>query len=935
MPDTSVSPTSSVDISDTTSPTNQPTTGAFAQGVSNPPDDPILANNDDSSGLAPQSGPAQNTPQPGTRQGQPQQGPQGPQGSQSPQTQQPKLSAKIPNQPVQGAPAADMSQHPSVQKAGVLHTIAQTLAGGPRYKESIDVNTGQMVRTPVPLSKSDIGMAIAMEAISGALSGLSVRPGPGNLGRAAGAGFEQEQAQQKQAQQTQDQQANADYARHAQVLETNLRLHQNAVTAGRANLETNESYVSQFKPLADQIQKNHPEIVKGLVDESDLSKYHVTKDSAIPYSVTKRLDPKTGQQVVDQYGEPQWDVQYLVIDPSFKADDFLSPQDRAEAAKFRLPGFADSNGKPSNLPQSLPMRLSMAMNYKSRIASLRLAENDINNYYGKLNKSVENGNVPMTAPVMGNEVIQTAVDNAANKYGVPVALARAVAMQESGGNPNVVSPKGAQGVMQLMPDTAKMLGITDPHNTMQNIDGGVRYLGQLLKQFNGNTKLALAAYNAGPGKVTKVGDIPNYPETQKYVSAILKSIGMGSQQGPQAGDKETYKPVDLVEAVRQDPTLVDALEKFQPILNATQQNYAKAIGQLGTKDPQAAGKILALYGGTSLVNHYDQQQILAQDAAKKHTEDAELLNRQSQDREAKNAEHAGEEDTAARAIAGDPKDPGSGDMVSMADVFSMRTDQRGRVFQLAKLYNPNFSPKNAELKYQTWEDFATDKGKASQQVKSFNTLFDHIGGALDAVNNLHSTRYGQAINEPINKFKKDYAGDPNLTNLIAAIEPVKSEFMTFLSNNHALTDHDKNVGDDILNWNMSPAQLAGNLNEFAKTAAYRLVETNNQFKRVFGTNAPGLVSGDAVNTIRRMPQIADIIGNMDTGGTFLGSSTGRGTLGQTVNQAIGRQPHVVPGQRQGEIPVMQNGQVVGFTMPGKHGMRPISQQQQQQQQSGQ
>jgi soluble lytic murein transglycosylase-like protein len=119
---------------------------------------------------------------------------------------------------------------------------------------------------------------------------------------------------------------------------------------------------------------------------------------------------------------------------------------------------------------------------------------------------------------------------AAAKYGVPPALAIAVANEESGGNQFnseggvLTSSAGALGVMQLMPATAAGLGV-DPTDTAQNVDGGVRYLSQLLNQFDGNQQLALAAYNWGPGNVSNNG-LDNWPtETANYVSSILTAIG--------------------------------------------------------------------------------------------------------------------------------------------------------------------------------------------------------------------------------------------------------------------------------------------------------------------------------------------------------------------------------------------------------------------------
>ena len=106
------------------------------------------------------------------------------------------------------------------------------------------------------------------------------------------------------------------------------------------------------------------------------------------------------------------------------------------------------------------------------------------------------------------------------EFGVDSALLRAVIHAESAFNPLAISNKGAQGLMQLMPGTAGDLGVTDAFDVAQNIRGGARYLSQLLRAFNGDTRLATAAYNAGPGAVQKYGGVPPYDETQVYVQRV-------------------------------------------------------------------------------------------------------------------------------------------------------------------------------------------------------------------------------------------------------------------------------------------------------------------------------------------------------------------------------------------------------------------------------
>lgn len=112
-------------------------------------------------------------------------------------------------------------------------------------------------------------------------------------------------------------------------------------------------------------------------------------------------------------------------------------------------------------------------------------------------------------------------EEAAATYNVDVNLLKAIARAESNYNPNATSSAGAMGVMQLMPSTAKSLGITDAYNAHDNIMGGAKVISQHLSRYNGDISLALAAYNAGSGNVEKYGGIPPFTETQNYVKKVL------------------------------------------------------------------------------------------------------------------------------------------------------------------------------------------------------------------------------------------------------------------------------------------------------------------------------------------------------------------------------------------------------------------------------
>lgn len=129
-------------------------------------------------------------------------------------------------------------------------------------------------------------------------------------------------------------------------------------------------------------------------------------------------------------------------------------------------------------------------------------------------------NINWGAIALNTDAYRDEVANAAKTYGVDASLLRAMIHAESAFKRYAVSDKGAQGLMQLMPGTAADLGVGDPFDVAQNIDGGAAYLAALLKQFNGDEKLATAAYNAGPQNVTKYKGVPPFDETRVYVQRV-------------------------------------------------------------------------------------------------------------------------------------------------------------------------------------------------------------------------------------------------------------------------------------------------------------------------------------------------------------------------------------------------------------------------------
>jgi len=134
------------------------------------------------------------------------------------------------------------------------------------------------------------------------------------------------------------------------------------------------------------------------------------------------------------------------------------------------------------------------------------------------------------------------IEDASLRYGVPVRLVSAVIRAESGFNPRAVSRKGAQGLMQLMPTTASMLGVRNSFDPGQNIDGGVRHLRGLIDRFPQSLSLAIAAYNAGERAVVQYGGIPPYPETQDYVTKVIRFYS-GTGEGGTTPATRVYQTV--------------------------------------------------------------------------------------------------------------------------------------------------------------------------------------------------------------------------------------------------------------------------------------------------------------------------------------------------------------------------------------------------------
>jgi soluble lytic murein transglycosylase-like protein len=181
----------------------------------------------------------------------------------------------------------------------------------------------------------------------------------------------------------------------------------------------------------------------------------------------------------------------------------------------------------------------------ANIRAARSAAAEVSHYLGAQPAESEPFTNLVRGPAFSAQDIDAAIDQAASRHNVDPNLVRAVIKVESNFNPNAVSRKGAMGLMQLMPQTARQLNVANPFDPQQNVDAGVRHLKHLMENYGGDVKLTLAAYNAGQGAVARSAGVPHFAETRNYVKRITQLYYGGSDPGTRFLQNPMHDPIHV------------------------------------------------------------------------------------------------------------------------------------------------------------------------------------------------------------------------------------------------------------------------------------------------------------------------------------------------------------------------------------------------------
>lgn len=805
--------------------------------------------------------------------GQPQNGPTAPvQGPAQPQ--KPNQPNQVqPTQPNQAQPV-----HPSVQRASWVHDVAETLAGGPKfdYKTTVDPDTGMIKqdKVQVPVSGRHLAMAIALEALQGSLTGLAAGRGKGP-GAAGSAAMNQQIAQQQAMKDRQQKQASADYARQAAIAQTNMHMAMNERALAQADISLHQRDVDMYAPLYDAASKANA-IDKEDFDEAEAHKLlsdgslHVTKDMIIPIKVVPKMNAD-GVQERGPNHEPLYEKKYALLKPTAQID---LPADVLKTLQDnKVPGYVDKDGNPLALPTSYRPRLSLVMDGMEKARTIQTGKSILQ---GLANKQV-NATHPAAGtlgqpqeanpklPPIKDENVANLLDTNAEQNGLNKSLVRAIASQESGGKAGAVNPKsGASGIMQLMPDTAKQYGVTDPLDPKQNIEAGTKYLADLLKRpdINGDIDKALKVYG---GFVTQ--------DPTAYINSIHAMAGTNATAVAPSKPTLSESEVDglmqgLTDKQRslllQYPLFYDGGPEKSSTMDKSTESGAN--GQAPRNSPQDVGVVKGVLNRIYPIDQYhddvaaqkDQRALNLAGSKEKQKEDLEeqfAMKSQSYLKDAPNFKGVPNimnmtPIDAKRALiaAGLPEaqvPPELGALQVVASYggpiekyFPAKTykgtptiSAQDAATYIKSYLNPNYSDVNYAAAHRTAEEYANRSvGKPGGQLNSIDTASQHIALLSQVANGLQNGQF-PSLNAAAN-WLATQIGKPAPQAFNAVAQIVASEVSKVTGGGTPL-ESELNKFAQNLNEKQATAQIKAVVDDYINLMQGRLGTLNNDYKQTF------------------------------------------------------------------------------------------------------
>ncbi len=843
-------------------------------------------------------------------------------------------------------------QHPAVQRAGLLHSIAESLAGGPRFKTVTDVNTGEATRVQVPLSGREIGMAIALEAISGSLAGLKEGRGKGP-GAAGMGGLEQGQkivAQRRQMENQQNEEAQQNLTRHYQVAEANMRMLSLAQTVGRGDQQQHDDLVKMNADHLKYVKENSPEFLTqeraSEAESKDLQKYPLNEFYRVADGVVPRIDVNGKDVFLGVDGRPvpegtpgahrAFDNTYSIINKNAKTsmngEDGKSAEWVKQAVDWGLLDKSWLNSAPGSQISG-----PMAAGISHKVSALNATQQDLQHYYDALNTGKKGGQGTTMKELFADDKGEIDYDRMADafiKHESPNPKDRGWRNNNPGNLKDGPFTKAQPGYAGSDGTFAKFDSPDDGKSALRNM---------LQRDMAKSGDMSPAQYveaKYSPDKDNAPG------QSKAYGEFLQKEAGGGG-----GGGAQQYTPPDLREEIKKDPRLGTALDKFQGMLNQT-GNREAAIGELQKLDAKNgtrfAGAVARLYGGHDALHTSDVMQKLHDEKlSEEQKADVKATAKDIADEKHKTQVISNNETTLEHVL--------KGDKIDLYHVATMRSNDReiliNELEKRADARGIEWNPEDVKARVKLYEDAAGSNrqtaGSFANSVQVAKTSLGHMGGAMEALDRLRAKypEFGdaKALKQPMQWFNDHFSTDPDWTTLKVALHTGVTDWQNLLNNQHALTQSDKDASEALGSDKSTLANAIAGIREMAHTAAVRIVPLNEKWKDTMGANYPDLLNEEAVRAIKKIgnPEIERLLGAMEVGGNLTHSASGIGTPGRKVKDILGewyqgdkdrmnkvvskdQAGHNLPGQREGETPVVVNGNTIGYTMPGKQGMRPVN-----------